>query len=92
MTQKFPVNAFKWVENESQFNEDFIENFNEDSGEGDFLEVQYLEKLQDVENDLPFLPERMKTKKVGKLIANLHDKKNMSYAFKASIKSSISVE
>ena len=25
-------------------------------------------------NDLPFLPERMKTEKVKKLVANLHDK------------------
>ena len=28
----------------------------------------------DVHNDLPFLPERIKTEKVQKLAANLHDK------------------
>ena len=49
---------------------------NEESDEGYFLEVdvQYLEKLRELHNDLPFLPERMKIEKVGKLVANVHDK------------------
>ena len=34
----------------------------------------YLEKLHELHNDLLFLPERMKTEKVEKLVANLHDK------------------
>ena len=38
------------------------------------VDVQYLEKLHELHNDLPFLPERMKIKKVEKLVANLHDK------------------
>ena len=40
------------------------------------LEVvfQYLEKLQELYNDLQFLPERMKIEKVEKLVSNLHDK------------------
>ena len=33
-----------------------------------------LEKRHKFHNDLPFLPERMKIKKVEKLVANLHDK------------------
>ena len=39
----------------------------------DFFEVdvQYLDKLHDLQNDLP---ERMKIEKVEKLVANLHDK------------------
>ena len=43
-------------------NEDFIKHYNEESDEGYFLEidVHYLEKLHEVHNDLPFLPERMK--------------------------------
>ena len=36
--------------------------------------VQYLEKLHELHNDLPFLPERIKIEKVEKLAANLHDK------------------
>ena len=53
-----------------------MKNCNEESDEGYFfkLDVQYLEKLRELHNDLPFLPERMKIEKVEKLVANLHDK------------------
>ena len=56
--------------------EDFIKNYNEESDKRYFLEVnvQYLEKLHELHNDLTFLPERMKTEKVEKLVTNLHDK------------------
>ena len=76
MSQKLPVNNFEWIKDTSQFNEDFIKNYNEESDEGYFFEVdvQYLEKLREFHNDLPFLPERMKIEKVEKLVANLHDK------------------
>ena len=76
MSQKLPVNNFEWIKDTSQFNEDFIKNYNEESDEGYFFEVdvQYLEKLHELHNDLPFLPERMKIEKVEKLVANLHDK------------------
>ena len=76
MSQKLPVNNFEWIKDTSQFNEDFIKNYNEESDEGYFLEVdvQYLEKLHELHNDLPFLPERMKIEKVEKLVTNLHDK------------------
>ena len=36
MSQKLPANKFKWIEDNSQFNEDFIKNYNEDSDEGIF--------------------------------------------------------
>ena len=39
MSQKLPVNGFKWVEELSRFNEVFIENYNENSDIGYFLEV-----------------------------------------------------
>ena len=57
MSQKLPVNCFKWIENASQFNEDFIKNYNEESDEGYFLEVdiQYTEELHEIPNDLTFL-------------------------------------
>ena len=53
-----------------------MKNCNEESDEGYFfkLDVQYLEKLRELHNDLPFLPERMKIEKVQKLGTNLHDK------------------
>ena len=76
MSQKLPVNNFEWIKDTSQFNEDFINIYNEESDEGYFLEVdvQCLEKLHELYNDLPFLPERMKIKKVEKGVTNLHDK------------------
>ena len=75
MSKKLPVNKFEWLKVTSQFNKDFIKNYNEESDEGYFFEVdvQYLEKLHELHNDLPFLPERMKIKKVEKLVVNLHD-------------------
>ena len=39
MSQKLSVGGVKWVENTSQFSKDFIENYNEDSEEEYFLEV-----------------------------------------------------
>ena len=69
MWQKLPVNGFKWVEETSKFNEDFIKSYNEDSDEGYFLDVdvQYPEILHDLHNDLLFLPERIKTENVKNL-------------------------
>ena len=76
MLQRLPVNNFEWIKDTSQFIEDFVKNYNEESDEGYFLEVdvQYLEKLRELHNYLPFLPKRMKIEKVEKLVANLHDK------------------
>ena len=56
MLQKLPVNNFEWEKSTSQFNKDFKKNYNEKSFEGHFLEVdvQYLEKLHDLHNELPF--------------------------------------
>ena len=55
MLQKFPVNNFEWIKDTSQFIEDFMKNYNEESDEGYFLEidVQCLEKLHELQNDLP---------------------------------------
>ena len=39
MSQKLPVNGFKWVEDIPKFNEDFMKNYNEKGNEGYFLEV-----------------------------------------------------
>ena len=37
-------------------------------------DVQYPKELNELHNDLPFLSERMKFEKFGKLVTNLHDK------------------
>ena len=54
MSQKFPVNSFEWIEDTSQFNENFTKNCNEESDEGYCLEVDflYLEKLHELFNNL----------------------------------------
>ena len=39
MSQKLPVNGFKWENDLSRFNERFIKNYNENSDIGYFLEV-----------------------------------------------------
>ena len=65
MSHKLPVNNFERIKDTSRFNEDFTKNYNEESNEGYFLEVdvQYLEELQELHNDLPFLQEKIKIKK-----------------------------
>ena len=65
MSLKLPENKFDWTKEISQFNEDFIENYNEESDKRYFLEfdMQYLENLQKIHNDLPFLPEERNLKK-----------------------------
>ena len=67
---------FDWIKDTCQLKKDFIKNYNEEIDEGYFLEVdvQYLEKLHELHNDLPFLPKRMKVEKFEKLVTNLYDK------------------
>ena len=71
MSQKLPVNNFEWIKDTSQFNEDFIKNYNEESDEGYFLEVdvQYLKKLYDFHNDLSFSHKKMEIGKIKNLLA-----------------------
>ena len=77
MSQKLPVNDFKWINNVSKINEKVIKNYDEDSDKGYIFEVDvnYSKRLHDLHSDLPFLPERMKIDKCKKLVCNLHDKK-----------------
>ena len=65
MPWKFPINNFEWIKDTSQFNENFIKIYNEESDKEYFFEadVQYIEKLHKLHNDLPFVPERMKIEK-----------------------------
>ena len=78
MSQKLPVNGFKWVEKSrlSRFNQRFIKNYNKNSDIGYFLEVDidYPKELLNLHKDLPLLPERKKVNKCEKLICSIEDK------------------
>ena len=41
MLQKLPVNNCEWIKDTSQFNEDFIKNYNGETDKGCFLEVDF---------------------------------------------------
>ena len=81
MSRKFLLNNFECIKDTCQFNEYFMKNYNEESDEGYFLGayVQYLEKLDELHNNLPFILERMKIEKVEKLVVNLHETEYVIY-------------
>ena len=81
MSQKLPVGDFKWKNNMSKFNEEFIKNYDEDSDKGYLLavDVKYPKNLHGLDEDLPSLPERMKIGSYKKLVYNLYDKKAMLF-------------
>ena len=80
MSQKLPVNVFEWVEELSQFKEDFIKNHDENSNKGYFLEVdgEYPKNFS-LHIDLPFLPERIKLNNLMSLFVTFMTKKAMFF-------------
>ena len=78
MSQKLPLNGFKWVKQKkiSKFNEDFTTNYDENSKIRYFFEVDfdYLKRLFDLLKDLLFFPESKKVNKVEKLTCSMEDK------------------
>ena len=76
MSQKLPVNGFKWVENLWKLNERFIKKYDEDGNTGYFLEVdvEHVKDLSNSHKDLPFLPKRQKIENVEKLVCDTNDK------------------
>ena len=95
MSQKLPVNGFKWIEDISEINEEFIKNYDENNNKEYILEVdvKYMRKLHDLHSVLPFLPKRMKIDKCKKLVCNLCNKKKCrTYkVIKTNIKSRIKI-
>ena len=80
MSQNLPVNNFERIKNTSQFNEDFIKKYNEESHEGYsfYADGKYPQILHELHHDLLFLLGRTKIEKAEKLVDNLHD--NTKYA------------
>ena len=66
MSQKLPANNFESIKDTSQINAYFIKNYNGESYEEYFFEVeiQYLEILHELSIDSPFLPEKIRIEKV----------------------------
>ena len=61
MSEKFPINGFKWANYISGINEKFVESYKKkNSSKGYILEVDvdYPSKLHKLHSDMPFLPER----------------------------------
>ena len=79
MSQKPPVDGFRWVKDLSKLNENFIENYDEKNGKGYILkvDVKYQKNLYKLHVDLPFLLERMKINKCEKLLCTVYDKKTV---------------
>ena len=78
MTKKLPVRGFRWMDDISKIDEDFVKVYNKNDNKGYILDVDvdYPNKLQNRHSDLPFLPERMVINNTKKLVCNLNDKKN----------------
>ena len=78
MTEKLPVRGFRWMDDISKIDEDFVKVYNKNDNTGYILnvDVDYPNKLQNLHSDLPFLPERMVINNTKKLVCNLNDKKN----------------
>ena len=78
MSEPLPVDGFNRFKDLSKIDEDFMRNYDENSGKGYILEVDviYPKNLHYLHSDLPFLPKRMKIDKCNKLVCNLYDKKN----------------
>ena len=78
MTEKLAVRGFRWMDDISRIDEDFVRGYDKNDIKGYILEVDvdYPNKLKNLHSDLPFLPERMVINNTKKLVCNLHDKKN----------------
>ena len=84
MSQKLPVDGFKWKKHMLKFNEKFIKNYDEDSDKGYILEldVEYPKHLQlgNISHyDLPFLPKKKKLIKPKSLHSICMIKKTMLF-------------
>ena len=78
MSEKLPINGFKWVNDISRINKKFVKSYDKKI----VTKVIYLKQMLIIQvnyinyiSDMPFLPEKMKIDKTQKLVCNLRDKK-----------------
>ena len=77
MSQKLPVNGFKWVKDLSKLNESFVKNYDENNEEYVFeVDVEYPKTLFNLHKDFPFLLKREKINKCKNLFVVQKTKKN----------------
>ena len=64
VSQKLPVDGFKWIKTLTEFNEDFIKKCDESNNKGYILEVdfEYPKNLFNLHGDLPFYLKERKLK------------------------------
>ena len=82
-----PIGNFVWIEKDdkSEFDEEFIKNYDENSDKGHILEVdvEYPENIRMLHSDLAFLPERIKINKCTKLVCTTQNKENYAVHIRA---------
>ena len=78
MSEKLPIDNFKWEADLSIFTSDFIRNYDlhSDMGYIFYVDIIYPKGLYQLHKDLPFLPDRMEVNKVNKFVATVNDKTN----------------
>ena len=90
MSNKLPLEGFKWETDLSIFTNHFVKNYDEKSDIGYlfYADIAYPKDLYELHKDLPFLPDRMKVNKVNKIVASVYDKNNYAihiYALKQAL-------
>ena len=82
MSQKLSAIRFKWNKNVFKPDEDFIKIYDENSSDKGYIleiDVEYCKDVLNLHSNLPFLSEKVKTKKCDKLVCKINDKKIVSY-------------
>ena len=78
MTEKLPARGFRWMNDISRMDEEFVRIYDKNDIKVYILEmdVDYPNELQNLHSDFPFLAESMVINNTKKLVCNLQDKKN----------------
>ena len=94
MTETLPGRGFRWMDDISRMDEDFVRGYDKNDIKGYILEVDvdYPNELQNLHRNLPFLPERMVINNTKKLVCNLHDLCCAYQCIKTSFRSWVAIK